>query len=1367
MKLRYTSVIYCLLIALIAALPTWNSLPAHSQDPTTQVIESDEPAVIRIGNWTSQTALQASGSSYLYSSGTDSDVLTLQFSGPSIEVIFVTGPSLGTLVINVDDIVLRTVITTAETTAYRQSSRIDYLSDEPHTLKVYAQAGGVIGVDAFLIPGLPASPSTEGNLSGLSARAVCDGSTVVRRASISTGGQQADQNSFHSAISSDGRYVAFESNATNLVAGDTNNRMDIFVHDRLTCDTTLVSQSTASNIGNENAFFPSISNDGRYVAFQSEATNLIPSDGNGFEDIFVRDRQNNTTVRVSVAIGGGDANGRSGMASISGDGRYVVFQSLASDLVANDNNNMQDIFMYDLQTATTTRLSVDSSGNEGDAASSAPTISNDGNFVVYESLAAILVANDSNGLQDIFVRDIVNNTTSRVSVATGGTEATGGASDEPSISGDGRYVTFYSAATNLVANDTNAALDVFVHDLQSTTTTRVSVDSSGNQASAGPNFARPPGISSDGRYIVFESSSTTLISVDTNAAADIFRHDRTSGLTIRISISLNAAQSNAASSHPVISANGGYYAYASLASNLVTSDGNNMSDIFVMDLGDFSTAPTNLQVTALSNSQISMFWGDISSETGYRIERSPNGTTDWVEIGSVGVNVVGYRNISLNCGTAYHYRVRGYRVLDGSFSGYSNVATTTTSACTTCVADYRTQIISKENVLAGVGHSREVQVGQDGRYVVFTSAANNIVAGDLNGHDDIFLYDRQTCQYWLISQTTQGVQSVYHSAQPVVSNDGRYVVFTTTGNDLVSNDTVICLSLMQSCRDIYLHDRTLGQTRMISVSPTGQPANENSGDPAISADGRYVVFWTSANNLVPGFNSLSDIVLYEIQTGQTSIVSLSSTNQDITSIGIQPSISADGRFVAFRSQTSNLVPNDTNGSADIFVRDRQLNTTTLISVSSTGTQGNLDSNWPEISGDGRYISFTSSASNLVTGDTNSRDDVFVHDRQTTQTTRVSVSSSGAQSDSYSTISDISDDGRYVVFASQAATLVPEDTSSVFDIYLHDRVTAETSLVSKGLAGDDSLLDSIDPVVSGNGRFILFSSLSNHMVTDVNGVEDIYFVMLPNDTLTLFRTSTNATSKISTLRDLPPAGAYNTFTNTPPAGATGGQWVMGDWDGDGQKTPGAYASNGVFYYTNIVGPTSNWNGIWFGLFGRPAVAGRFDATRGNDCIGVVDSGNFPPFGIAFAMYFTCDMSGGNPPKSFQWLSVVLADTAGFAGLGDHQFAAGDYNRDGVDSIAIRRGPFIAYTQVSPAPNAPGFGYSLSTFIDAQYIGAPSSNDYGIFVVGDWDHNDIDSFGLFYQDGYFYRRNDLQWNSGQYTLQRVGQPIGTPMTATSWH
>jgi parallel beta-helix repeat protein len=265
---------------------------------------------------------------------------------------------------------------------------------------------------------------------------------------------------------------------------------------------------------------------------------------------------------------------------------------------------------------------------------------------------------------------------------------------------------------------------------------------------------------------------------------------------------------------------------------------------------------------------------------------------------------------------------------------------------------------------------------------------------------------------------------------------------------------------------------------------------------------------------------------------------------------------------------------------------------------------------------------------------------------------------------------------------------------------------------------------------------------------------------PFETLTVFNpgAGTGTVSLISTLYDplTSAPGGFTSYVSGVPGGP--GKWVMGDWDGDGIDTPAVYQDSGAFRYTNDVGPTGNWTGIWFGLVGRPPVAGRFNPALPNDCLGVVDKA---PVGAddAFNLYYTCDLtSGPNPPKLGQWLSLVLPNSQGFTGT--HQFDAGDFDNNGVDSVAIRRGSVITWTNVAPSS-----GHAL--FNLAQYFGVPpGTTGEGNFVVGDWNGDGVSSFGLYYQDGVFQRRNDIDWNSGVYVLQHVGQTIGTPTTAATW-
>src|SRR6185369_14522481 len=297
-------------------------------------------------------------------------------------------------------------------------------------------------------------------------------SILTERPSVSTAGAQASGDSMNPSLSSDGQVVAFESLTGNLVAGDTNARRDIFARDRQGPATERVSVADGGAQANADSFNAAVSADGRFVAFESLASNLVASDTNARRDIFVRDRLGSATERVSVATGGGQANGDSFKPSISGDGRFVAFESLATNLVSDDSNGVRDIFVHDRQTGATERVSVSGAGVPGSRDSFNPSLSADGRFVAFESLATNLVGGDGNGRRDIFIRDRQAGATERVSVATGGVEANGD-SFHPSVNADGRFVAFESLATNLVAGDGNGRRDVFVRDVQGGATERV------------------------------------------------------------------------------------------------------------------------------------------------------------------------------------------------------------------------------------------------------------------------------------------------------------------------------------------------------------------------------------------------------------------------------------------------------------------------------------------------------------------------------------------------------------------------------------------------------------------------------------------------------------------------------------------------------------------------------------------------------------------------------------------------------------------------------------------------------------------------------------------------------------------------------
>ena len=407
--------------------------------------------------------------------------------------------------------------------------------------------------------------------------------TITRVSVASDGMQGNDASGGRPSISADGRYIVFASSASNLVNGDTNDVGDVFVHDRQTRQTSRVSVASDGTQGNGVSYNPSISANGRYVAFTSIANNLVAGDTNGQADIFVHDRQTGQTSGVSIASDGTQGNIHStGPASLSADGRYVTFSSGANNLVPGDTNNSVDVFVHDRQTGQTSRVAVASGGTQGNSFSTFASISADGRYVAFDSVSSNLVPGDTNEWSDIFVHDRQTGETGRVSIASNGTEGNYW-SWNPSISADGRYVAFESYASNLVPDDTNGFFDVFVYDNLTGQTSRISVASDGSQGSN--DSQQQVTISADGRYVAFVSSASNLVAGDTNGYEDIFIHDRHTEQTGRISVASNGMQGNEDAYMPSISADGRYIAFGSTASNLVSDDTNDASDVFVHDRG--------------------------------------------------------------------------------------------------------------------------------------------------------------------------------------------------------------------------------------------------------------------------------------------------------------------------------------------------------------------------------------------------------------------------------------------------------------------------------------------------------------------------------------------------------------------------------------------------------------------------------------------------------------------------------------------------------------------------------------------------------------------------------------------------------------
>ena len=422
-------------------------------------------------------------------------------------------------------------------------------------------------------------------------------------------GAEGDGPSITAAVSANGRFVAFASEAANLVPDDHNGFQDIFVHDLQTGATTRVSIGIDAE-ADDFSEVPDISADGRFIAFHSLASNLVPYDNNMDSDIFIYDRQTSVTTRVSITSNGSQAAGGSYNPAISADGRFVAFASIAGNLDGADDNPWTDVFVHDRQTGQTRVVSVDSAGKQSEGFADHPAITADGRYVAFSSLAPGLVANDENGVEDVFVHDRQTGETERVSVRSDGSEVAG-ESYEPDISAGGRFVAFWSYANDLTDDLGVSWWNVYVHDRQTGATTLISRGADGGAAD---NGSTRPRLSGDGRYVVFDSEASNLTdAVDDNGTADVFIHDRMTGETVILSTG-PAGPGDGESVRPTISADGRYAVFHSQATNLVADDQNGTTDVFIRDATAGTTARVSLAGDALETQAEVVYLGYVSRD---------------------------------------------------------------------------------------------------------------------------------------------------------------------------------------------------------------------------------------------------------------------------------------------------------------------------------------------------------------------------------------------------------------------------------------------------------------------------------------------------------------------------------------------------------------------------------------------------------------------------------------------------------------------------------------------------------------------------------------------------------------------------------
>jgi Tol biopolymer transport system component len=891
--------------------------------------------------------------------------------------------------------------------------------------------------------------------------------------------------------------------------------------------------------GNNDSAGSVISADGRFVLFLSSASNLATNGGNGrFLDVFLRDRTNNTTTLVSVDLTGtGGGNGHSISPVISTDGRYIAFESEASNLVANDTNGVSDVFLRDLQSGTTRLLSENNAGTgAGNGASSTPLISADGRHVAFVSAASDLVASDTNAALDIFVRDLQTGTIALASVGADGSTGGNGDSDSPALSPDGRWLAFSSRATNLVAGVTNNQGEIYVRDLANGTTTWASANSAAIMRTVTNAPTRSissfnPVISADGKFVAFKSfgaaslllrhnlqtGNTDLVS--TNAAGigfilgDSFGSDMTpDGSFIAFT---ETTGSNGAYSAVYLwdARNGGKTLVSANLTGTISPDTSSDTPAvsadgrFVVFLSDAPDLATN----ALDGSY-QVFLRDTVSGTTRLVSVDLNGGISGGTDGAIPTISADGRYIAFDSFDGGYVPNDNNNVFDVFVRDMTTETTELISQANAIV-----QLLTADGISSVSGHS----LSADGRFIAFVSLADNLAANDTNDYQDVFVRDIQNGTNILVSVNSAGGGSANgFSTRPVISANGRYVAFVSNAPDLTANKT-------NRTDDIFVRDLQAGTTTLVSVSADGATSgNAESSSPQISSDGRYVVFFSAAKNLVSNDASRgAEIFWRDIPNGLTVSVTTNGNAVDLVSM------TADGRYVAaarffpvrqlfvWDAQTRGKTY-DTLSTASTFGFVLSPDGRTLISLSATNTNRAIivhdlvtDTDriigysatpggpQTQVSGDGRFVTFVSvaNAPNAPNGTNN----VFLYDLQTATTTLVSFNRDRTgEGDGPSDSPSISGDGRFITYRSDAHDLVTGDNDNESDVFLFDRLTGTTTLISVNQTGSGPGNGrSSTPVMSADGGTVVFKSLASDLVGgDLNSIQDVFFYRVPGATL---------------------------------------------------------------------------------------------------------------------------------------------------------------------------------------------------------------------------------------------------------------------------
>jgi uncharacterized repeat protein (TIGR01451 family) len=918
----------------------------------------------------------------------------------------------------------------------------------------------------------------------------------------------ASGTSHDASFSSDGRYVAFLSTATDLVPGqvDLNGQDDVFLFDRLTGATTLVTRATGTGSTTANGYSidpPALSADGRFVAFASTASNLLTTPLTTIRNVFLFDRTDSSIRLVSHAVASSSTSGDSlsSAPTISADGEAVAFYSYATNLVSGtDANQEADVFLYTRSTGEVVLVShaAGAATNAAAAQSYGALISSDAERVVFTSRASDLTPSPVSGLQ-IYSYDTTTRTNTLISHAFAAPAQGGnGNSQRAATSADGKRVAFISQATDLVSGtDTNDAPDIFLYDTDTGLIALVShavasLTMAGDDASSA---FLTPAISADGEYVSFTSTASNLLAGGTAPPVygSAYLYQRSTGAVSLVSHTLGStvAHGNDSSREGGISGDGRYVAFLSLATDLTGGqDAVGSWDVFLYDR---QTTAVSLVSHALASSAT----GNGPSDR----PRLPAGA-GLVLFESQASDLVSGPDLNGNKDLFVHDIPMATKVL------VSQRAPGAPSGAAGGVA---------KPPVPGLLRPTE-SVSADGRYAVFTSTAGNLIAGQLdsNGGGDVFLFDSQALVLKLVSHIPGDELTTASSASwaPTISRDGQFVAFASAALDLGG------VGGSPFSSEIWLYEVTTGTIRLVSHYP-GQPllrAGLGADRPVVSADGAYLTYDSPSANLVAGatgFNSATpQQFLYSRQTDTTSLVTHSAGSALVASGGSlsigSTRMATDTGDVVFASTASDLVVGLTGASPNVFLYDRNSGVNVLVShaFGSQTSGGDGSSGDPAISDDGWFIAYSSAASNLTEdADNRYRIDLFLYERATGKTVLVSrgLSPPDPGIQGHSTSPALSSDGSFLAFESFARDLISAVSVSQTNVYLYSRPTRSLILVSH--RPDNRLADegrpSTRPWISANGRYVAFDSEARSWAgSDLNGARDVYLYSRFDDDVTL-------------------------------------------------------------------------------------------------------------------------------------------------------------------------------------------------------------------------------------------------------------------------